>query len=242
MVQKFVEATKLWTVHFVLISSIVLTVWLPGSLFAEYLLWNVPSDDEVERSFRIATLIESIFGPIYRGALVYALAQIKQGGRPGYFEAISVGLRHWGRLFAARFIAGVLVLVGLLAFIVPAIVLMVRYAFIDVVVIVDGIGGDRARRTSSLLTRGIQWQIFLAALLFTAIFMPLAYAIRVPYQQFFPALNTMATDVAVDCVLNVVYAIFQVVIFLYYWQATEPVGMDPEAEMNVKETGEQNST
>ena len=55
------------------------------------------------RSFRVGSLIEGVFGPIYRGALVYALAQLKDGWRPTYFEAMSVGLRNWGRLFSVRF-------------------------------------------------------------------------------------------------------------------------------------------
>jgi hypothetical protein len=80
---------------------------LPADLLMEYLIWYVPSDDEFERSFRVAALIESIFGPIYRGALVYALALLKDGRRPSYFEAISVGRRSWGRLLSARFFAGV---------------------------------------------------------------------------------------------------------------------------------------
>ena len=52
--------------------------------------------------------------------------------------------------------------------------------------------------------------------------------IRVPYEDFFPALNTMATDVAADCVLDIAYGIIQIVMFLYYWQATEPAVVKPE--------------
>jgi hypothetical protein len=227
MLRKFVEAMRLCGTNFVLIASIILTVWLPGNLLGEYLVWYVPSDDDVARSFRVASLIEGVFGPIYCGALVYVLAQLKDGRRPSYFEAISVGLRNWGRLFSARFFAGLWIMLGLILLVVPGIVLMVRYAFIDAVVVLGGAGGDSARRRSAELTRGFQWQIFFSGLLFFVTFVPLGFAIRVPYEQFFPALNTMATDVAADCVLDMAYAIFQIVIFLYYWQATESAGVDP---------------
>jgi hypothetical protein len=113
MLRKFVEATRLSRTHFVLIASIILTVGLPGNLFGEYLIWYVPSNDEVARSFRIGALIEGVFGPIYCGALVYVLAQLKYGRRPSYFEAISVGLRTWGRLFSARFFAGLWIVFGI---------------------------------------------------------------------------------------------------------------------------------
>ena len=104
---------------------------------------------------------------------------------------------------------------------------MVRYVFIDAVVVLEGVGGDRARRRSAELTRGFRWQIFLAGLIFFVAFTALSFVIRLPYEQF-PALNTMAMDVAADCVLDMSYAIIQIVMFLYYWQATEPTGVEPE--------------
>jgi hypothetical protein len=116
---------------------------------------------------------------------------------------------------------------------------MVRYAFIDTVVVLEGAGGDGARRRSIELTRGFRWQIFLAGLLFFVTFVPLGFAIRVPYEQFFPALNTMLTDVAADCVLDVAHAIFQIVILLYYWQATESAGVEPEPSLTPLEASGQ---
>ena len=237
MLRKFAEAIRLCGTNFVLIASIVLTVWLPGNLLGEYLVWYVPSDDDVMRYFRVESLIEGVFGPIYCGALVYALVQLKEGRRPTYFEAISVGRRNWGRLFSARFQAGIWIVFGLVLLVVPGIVLMVRCAFIDAVVVLEGVGGNRARSRSAELTRGFRWQIFLAGLLFFGIFVPLSFVIRVPFEQFFPALNSMATDVAVDCVLDMAYAILQIVIFLYYWQATEPADVEPEPGVTSLEAG-----
>jgi hypothetical protein len=192
MLRTYAEAIRLFCTNFVLIASIILTVWLPGNLFAEYLIWYVPTDDEFMRSYRVTTIIEWVFGPIYWGALVYAFAQLKEGRRPSYVEAISVGLRTWGRLFSARFFAGVWIVFGLILLVVPGIVLMVRYAFIDAVVVLEGVGGDvlegvgsdYARRRSAELTRGFRWQIFLAGLLFFAAFRAIEYAIRIPYEQF----------------------------------------------------------
>jgi len=37
-----------------------------------------------------------------------------------------------------------------------------------------------------------------------------------------PLLGVMATGVALDCVLDVTFAIIQIVLFLYYWQAVHP--------------------
>ena len=50
----------------------------------------------------------------------------------------------------------------------------------------------------------------------------------------------MATDVAADCVLDMAYAIIQIVIFLYFWQATEPAGVEPEQGFTPLEARGQN--
>jgi hypothetical protein len=41
MLRKFAEAVGLWRTNFLLIAPIVLTVWLPGNLLGEYLIWQV---------------------------------------------------------------------------------------------------------------------------------------------------------------------------------------------------------
>lgn len=69
MLHKFAEALRLWCNNFVLIALIVLTVWLPGNLLGEYLIWHVPADDEFGRSFRVGAFIEGVFGAIL--ALLY---------------------------------------------------------------------------------------------------------------------------------------------------------------------------
>ena len=79
--------------------------------------------------------IEGIFAPIYIGALVYALSQLKQGFRPTYAEAMAVGLKNWGRLFGTFFVAGLLIGIGYLALIIPGIILSVRYALLAPAVI-----------------------------------------------------------------------------------------------------------
>ena len=44
-------------------------------------------------------MIEGVFGPVYVGAMLHALAERHRGRKVAYFEAMSVGLRGWGRLF-----------------------------------------------------------------------------------------------------------------------------------------------
>jgi hypothetical protein len=50
--------------------------------------------------------------------------------------------------------------------------------------------------------------------------LPISFLIFVRL-QYFAELDTMATGVVLDCALDVLRAIIQIVLFLYYWQAVE---------------------
>jgi hypothetical protein len=220
MLAKFAEAFRLLGSNFVLFSAIILTVWLPGNIFANYLTFFVPSADEFARSYWIGSGIELIFGPIYIGALIDALSKLKAGERPGYVESITVGFRTWGRLFVVQLLASILIGLAFVFFLIPGIVLTVRYALINPVVVLEGARTDRARRRSTELTRGARWQIFAAGLLYFPAYLTIVLGVYSAYESF-PNLNNMAAGVALDCVIDVAHSLIQIIMFLYYWQAVE---------------------
>jgi len=222
MLAKFAEAIGLLCKNLFLFSSIILTVWLPGNVLGIYLAYYVYPEAQGLQSIWIKGCTEAIFGPIYIAAMIHALSKRKEGERPRYFDAMAVGFRNWGRLFVAQLLAGLLIGIGFVALFVPGVILLVRYALLDEVVVLEGTGTDRARRRSTELTTGIRWQIFWAGLLFSAGFLLISYLVYLPVDfllERWPLLCTMATEVALDCVLDVTYAIIQIVMFLYYWQA-----------------------
>ena len=94
---KIVESYRLLGANFLLFSLLILTVWLPGNILINLIIFDNPEREAA--SFRLNQMIEGFFGPIYVGAMLHALAERQRGRKVGYFEAISVGLRGWGRLF-----------------------------------------------------------------------------------------------------------------------------------------------
>jgi hypothetical protein len=164
--------------------------------------------------------IQMVFGPLYIAALIYALSALKKGRRPRYSDAMAAGLQSWVRLAIAQLLTGALIGVGFVLLLVPGIVLFVRYALLDPVVVLEGAGTDRARHRSTELTAGRRWQILWAWLLFYTLFLVISYVVYVPLEQF-PVLNTMATGVALDCALDVAFAIIHIVMVLYYWDAVQ---------------------
>ena len=223
MLEKMGEAVRLLLNNFRLISLIVLTVWLPGNLLLAYVTHFGSGPDSPTSAMRGAMYIEVIFGPIYVGALVFALWKIKQGQTVRYREAIHVGIKNWGRLFGARLVANLQITLGLIAFIIPGIVLALQYALLDSAVIIEGMTPSRSRQRSTELTKGIKLQIFATVALFYVLFMlaggmlyfPLYFAAELG-QLGLP--HIFALEVAADCVLDIVNVLLTIAIFLFYWE------------------------
>jgi len=74
------------------------------------------------------------------------------------------------------------------------------------------------RLRSTELTEGRRWQIFWAAVIFFIAISVLGFLLYLP-QSYSEQLNVMAFDVVVDCILDSVYAVIQITMFLFYWEA-----------------------
>jgi hypothetical protein len=87
-------------------------------------------------------------------------------------------------------------------------------------VIIESKGTSASRTRSAELTAGRRWQIFWAAFLFFVSFLLLTVGVYLPL-GFVASLNTMVVEVVLDCILDIAFAIIQIVVFLFYWEATE---------------------
>jgi hypothetical protein len=220
VIKKFSEAFSLLRHHIGLFAAIVLTVWLPGNALVNIVAMKYGDASDLH-VLRLTTLIEAVFGPLYIGALVYALAQIKMGRAITYKEAMNVGVQKWGALFLARLVAGILVAIGLFAFVIPGIVLALRYAFLEQAVVLENKETTEARARSTVLTAGRKWRILAAAVLFFIAFMIFSYLTLLPLDFIESTSLLIPVSIAVDCLQDVVYMVIQIVIFLFYWEALE---------------------
>lgn len=231
------ETFRLLVAHANLFTLISLTVWLPGHVLRNYLEFFTPGGSSAQ-SLRVVLLIQVIFDPLVVSATLIALDRIKQRAPAGYRMAMVGGMTAWGRLLATRLIincavavpavGGVLIgasgRVGLvpgallLGLALVILVLLVRYAVVDSVVVLGGGNAVTAWRRAALLTSGQRWQIlFTAALLFLVIF---SFAgLVAELFKLAPALNHFVVRVMVDCVLAVGQSLFTIALFLFYWRA-----------------------
>lgn len=213
------EATRLLFSHLGLFSALILTVWLPGNILTGYLEYYVFGKEDIWRSLRVTIWIEAIFGPLYTAAIIFALERLRRAERVSYVEAMSAAFRRWPRLFVARMVAGVLVLLGFVALVIPGVLLLVRYALLDPVVVLEDVSSWESRSRSAQLTRGRRWPIFGAGLLFFLALAALSFLLYVPLGTVEP-LNNIFVSVGLGCALDVFFGLLTIIMFLFYWEST----------------------
>lgn len=103
----------------------------------------------------VLLLVElSLVRPLISALYVHAVTIVGEGRRPGLTQVVSTGLRVLPDVAAAVIVAGIGIGIGLLALIVPGIILLLRWAVVAQVAAVEHQGWLPALRRSGELTRG----------------------------------------------------------------------------------------
>ena len=217
---KMVMAFRLLFGQLPLFAALVLTIWVPGHLLIDMVVAGNPNQADSLTALQLGNLVEIVFGPIYSAGVITALAARMAGEKTSYVEAMRAGLHHWGRLFGARIVVGLLVGLGIVALIVPGLVLAVRYSLVDEVVILEGAGARVARQRSSQLTWGKGLLIFRAGAVSIALIMVFSFSLARFLELSGLHNHSLVTD-ACDCLISVFAVFFSCLFFLYYWEARQ---------------------
>lgn len=232
------EAVRLLASHLHLFTLVALTVWLPGHVARHYIEFFEAGTDAAAESFRLGLMIQVIFDPLVVAATLAALSRIKQGQPVSYRIAMLDGLAAWARLFPVRFVIYLAVLLptlgaallrpggpvmltaglGLLGLGILTIVLVIRFAVIDSVVVLERATMLTGWRRAAELTQGRRWAIFRTL----AVLFVLTLAAALLASHLFGRVNGanhFVVRVLFDCALAVGQTLFTIALFLHYWRA-----------------------
>ena len=241
------ETFRLLASHLYLFTLISLSVWLPGHVLLNYFRFFEPSGESVAHALQTGWLIHTVFDPLVVAATLVALARIKQRVPVDYVTALGEGARAWGRLLAVRFVINVALwlpgltwlaisraghgmawVAGILlaALTVAILIVLIRCAVVDAVVVLGGGNVLTAWGRAAALTVGQRWRIFGAA---AAVFALLVGAVLLAALVFrlAPAVNHFVVRVLVDCALAVGQSLVTIVFFLFYWRAAVSAAPEP---------------
>lgn len=243
------ETFRLLAAHLNLFTLISLTVWLPGHVIRSYFEFFEPGDESAGQSLRAMLAIQVVFDPLVVASTLAALGRIKAGLPVGYGIAMAQGLAAWGRLLVVRFVINFavalpalgamfaapvrglpaivigLVLIGLA---VATVVVLVRIAVADSVVVLEGGNALTVWRRAAELTRGRRWTILWTLVALFALVLSFAIATS-QLVHLIPELNHFVVRVLLDCAVAVSQSLFTIALFLFYWRGRGPEGARPAA-------------
>jgi len=209
------ETVGLLIAHLDLFTRIALTVWLPAVVAANYQDFFGGAERGARRGLAVVLATEVVLGPLIAAATIAALARIARGVSAGYWEAMTDGVAAWPRLFIVRLVNGIIIALGILALVVPGLVLLVRFALLDPVAVLERAGPGEARRRSVALTAGQRWEIALTGGALFALVWLASLAVSALIQAA-PELNHFVVRVLVDCAFAVGQTVFTIAFFLFY--------------------------
>ena len=102
-----------------------------------------------------------VFYPVYGAALILYLDTRTRGLKPGTAALLTMALRLWPSLALLTALSSLLILLGASLFILPGLWLLMRLAFADFLVVLQGFTPLAALGDSMALTRGQFWRIFM---------------------------------------------------------------------------------
>lgn len=218
MLGKFRLAFGLFFRHVALYAALVLFIWLPANLMINYYRSRVDDPKASADLILLSLTVQLVFSPIIAASILYASDRLLAGDRVAFFDAISQGMNHWIPLFMARMTAQVLIALGLLAFIIPGVVLSIRWALLDSVVVFEQQREPRSR--SYALVTGKEWQILGASVLFQAVLLAIGGAFEIVLDHM-PSIDNMWFRTILDCSICVLVSVYGILLYLYYRESMD---------------------
>jgi hypothetical protein len=150
----------IWAANLVSFSLVGLVAYLPALVLIALL---AAAGSLNHLGVRVVDFLGNILNLILAGAVTYGVFRDLHGERAGAREVLGMGLSRLGGVWVTGVLMGVAVLVGLIALIVPGIVLLVRYWVAVPVAVIEAPGATASLSRSTELTQGNRWRVFAIA-------------------------------------------------------------------------------
>jgi hypothetical protein len=108
----------------------------------------------------LVLILTLILSPIGSAAVLKVIAGEYADQKVSTGEALNFAMGRFGALLGTSLLAGLIIFLGLLALIIPGIILAVSYSFVGQVVVLEGLNGMDALNRSRSLSLGYRWRIF----------------------------------------------------------------------------------
>jgi hypothetical protein len=147
-------AFRLFGSRFGFLAKMTLLVYLPGHLLYQLAAAALEIPSSGILSIVLLTLVDLVLSSLAIPSIVYGLVR-----EPSVGAAIAWGRRQWMRTLGKQILVDVTVLLYGLLLIVPGLIMMVRLAFVPVIVAVEGDRAAQPMERSRELANGRMWRM-----------------------------------------------------------------------------------
>jgi hypothetical protein len=214
------RSVSVWGKNLPFFFAVSLVAYLPMLVLSP----GIPTSATGWGLYLLGFILSMVLSYVVTGLMTYSVLEQLRGRSPSPAASISYGLSRAGPLLAAAIFTGILIGGGMLLFVIPGIILAVRWCLISPVVIAEKDVDPRAR--SAELTAGHRWALFGLLFLLAVAAGVLGAVVRVVVGQptsFVPQLLGQTLPQAL--ILSFSAALYGVI---YYQLRSEKEGIDIE--------------
>ncbi len=196
------------------LTRFLVPVALPVVLLETYVSFRAMEAERAGLIHWMPFMINFVYRPVYTGGLIWVISRIVGGYGWSIREGFVVGLRFWKDLLAVYLITSVLIFAGLLALIVPGLLLFARLSIAEFGVVLEGMNPKEALIASNQRVRGLTGEILACGLVLS--FMILALDILMGYLAVRMGIHGFITAVVSALVFIVLSSTVTILFYRFY--------------------------
>lgn len=159
--ETLIESFHLFTETFPLLLLSVAVFSFPLQLLTEGIVERTFGPAESWRSMALYVLLGSITSPFLSAAAVTAANAHTQGEALSPRELLRRSASNWGRVLNVQVLSGLLISLGTLAFLVPGVVMLGRFALVDSIAVIERRATGKCLDRSRELVKGATARVLL---------------------------------------------------------------------------------
>jgi len=154
MFKRLFETLAFFKTFVVDIARFLIPVTLPVVMLETSLSFRIMNLESAGAVQWLPFLVGFLFRPVYTAGLIWLLTRLVAGTPWTLRECLGVGIRCWSRLLVVYLASSVLIFAGLLAFLIPGLIVLARLSLAEFGVVLEGMGPRQALARSNERVRG----------------------------------------------------------------------------------------
>jgi len=200
------------------IASFLLYATFPVIIIENFLSYYAAVHNLSPEIKSLPILIHFMYQPIYTGGLMFMISRLVSGESWSIKESLLVGLGCWLNLLVVNVISSALIILGLIAFIVPGLVVFARLSLAEFSVVLERRSPMDSLIHSNRITKQFTWQIIGSVVLLSALLLGVKLLINIIIATL--SLKHLLVFMVSELIIIILWSNLTILLFRYYSLAT----------------------